>query len=130
MRKMLLVTGGGVSSESSFWQKVRQKIGIPESRTRGQEVDFGMVGGAQIKGAVQLPLFAKAETSAEAKTNIGFSNEDSSTFVGLSGVDLLMQLRKKGFTFVVDDFLTYLGKFRDLWPSSLKKLRDRVHQSS
>jgi hypothetical protein len=126
-RKMLLVTGGGVSSETSFWQKVRQKIGIPESRTRGQEVDFGLEGGAQIKGAVQLPLFAKAETSAEAKTNIGFSNEDSSTFVGLSGVDLLMHLGKKGFTFVVDDF-HYIP--RDIQRSLAQQFKEAARQGA
>src|ERR1700680_1350654 len=90
-RKMLLVTGGGVSNENSFWQKVRQKIGIPESRTRGQQVQFDVGGSAQIKGEMQLPLFVDAGASVEAKSNIGLSHEDSNTFVGLFGVDLLMQ---------------------------------------
>jgi hypothetical protein len=126
-RKMLLVTGGGVSNENSFWQKVRQKIGIPESRTRGQQVEFGMGGGAQIKGEMQLPLFANAGASAEAKSNIGLSQEDSNTFVGLSGVDLLMQLQKKGFTFVVDDF-HYIS--RDVQRSLAEQFKEAARQGA
>ncbi len=59
--KMLLVTGGGISNESRFWQKVRKKLQLPSSRSIStQDTQSSQLAGKSEAG-LQIPLVFNAK---------------------------------------------------------------------
>jgi hypothetical protein len=102
VNSMLLVTGGGIDSESAFWQRIRSKLKAPIASSTSTGSGASREIGANAKGG--LGFLVKGEASLEGK--FGRSEQQQSTFQfeGLSGVDLLAQVRAAGKTLVVDDF--------------------------
>ena len=103
-RKMLLVTGGGMSSGAIFWQKLRSRLGLPlqwtESKSRGVETGIG----ATASAGIQIPLVAKGGGAIQGSLTGSSGTEESRQYAGPDGVELLEYIASKGITLVVDDF--------------------------
>jgi hypothetical protein len=119
LKSMLLVTGGGVDSEATFWHRIRSKLKLPTgSSTSAASGKSREVGGSAKAG---IGFLLKGEGGVDGK--IGRSELEQSTFQfdGLSGVDLLEHVRANGKTLVVDDF-HYID--RDLQASLVEQLKE------
>ena len=103
-RRMLMVTGGGVSTEDHFWRKLRQRLSLPaattSSSTRGGTAEFGGKAGA----SVQLPLIAGGKAELEGKAGTASSSGEAHEYDGPDGTELLEYVAAHGYTLVVDDF--------------------------
>lgn len=104
---MLLVTGGGVDSEATFWQRIRSRLKVPSSTSTSTSSEKSREIGANAKGG--LGFIFKGEAGLNGK--IGRAEQEQATleFDGISGVDLLEQVRSAKKTLVVDDF-HYIGR--------------------
>lgn len=100
---MLLITGGGVGSEATFWQRIRSKLKVPatSSSTSGQGKSREVGGSAKASFGA---FIAKGEGQVDGK--IGRSEQEQTTFQfdELGGVELLDLVRAQKKTLVVDDF--------------------------
>jgi len=103
MGSMLLITGGGVGSEATFWQRIRSKLKVPatSSSTSGQGKNREIGGSARASFGA---FIAKGEGQVDGK--IGRSEQEQTTFQfdELGGVELLDLVRSQKKTLVVDDF--------------------------
>jgi hypothetical protein len=103
MRSMLLITGGGVGSEATLWQRIRSKLKVPatSSSTSGQGKSREIGGSARASFGA---FIAKGEGQVDGK--IGRSEQEQTTFQfdELGGVELLDLVRSRKKTLVVDDF--------------------------
>jgi hypothetical protein len=99
---MLLVTGGGVDSEATFWQRIRSKLKLPAgSSTSAASGKSREVGGSAKAG---IGFLFKGEGGVDGKIGRSELQQATLNFEGLAGVDLLDQVRSNGRTLVVDDF--------------------------
>lgn len=103
-KKMLLLTGGGISSEGLFWAKLRSKLGLPteSSKSRSADIEMGLVG--KVEAAAQLPLIGKAGGSFEGNYSQTNGITESKRYDGPDGTELLDYVARQGYTLVVDDF--------------------------
>lgn len=108
-RKMLLVTGGGISSEDIFWRRLRGKLKMPlewsESETHRLDKGQGSNAGAEI----QLPMIVKGGGGVQNSVTDSLGTEESRTYAGPDGIELLDYIAREGYTLVVDDF-HYIGR--------------------
>jgi len=116
---MLLVTGGGVDSESTFWHRIRTRLKIPA----GTSTSMTSEKSREVEGAAKagIGFLVKGEGSVGGK--IGRSEQEQATFQfdGISGVDLLEHVRELRKTLVVDDF-HYIG--RELQASLVEQFKE------
>jgi len=103
-KKMIKVSGGGITSEAIFWQRLRSKLNLPVSESKKDS--SSRVLGTQIdaKGKAGILFFAEGEAGAQGKIESEKSNERSLTYDGPDGPAILDYLRNKKIPLVVDDF--------------------------
>jgi len=107
--KMLLVTGGGISDESIFWQKVRKKLQLPLSRSIStQNTQSSQLTGKSEAG-LQIPLLFNAKGGIDGSLSRGQSQGETNQYDGPDGTELLEFIGQNGYKLVVDDF-HYIGK--------------------
>jgi hypothetical protein len=102
LNSMLLVTGGGIDSDSTFWQRIRSKLKVPASASTSSAV--GKSGEVGTKASAGVKFLFNAQGEVDGK--FGKSEQSQSTFEfdPISGVELLDRVRKANKTLVVDDF--------------------------
>lgn len=108
-RQMLLITGGGVSLEAIFWQKIRKKLGLPSSRSASSQASRSSELTGKTETGLQLPLLLNAKGGIEGKLSSETSSEELAQYDGPNGTELLEFIGQKGYTLVVDDF-HYISK--------------------
>jgi hypothetical protein len=101
---MLLVAGGGVSSESVFWQRLRSKLDLPTTLTSKNVSSTSTEVKSDLSGNIQIPLVAKGEGKIGGSLGESTENAVSATYDGRNGVGLLEFIRDKNLILVVDDF--------------------------
>jgi len=102
-RGMLLIPGGGISSEDLFWHRVRSRLKIPVSKTTASTVSTQRE--TSVKGGVEGSVYVvKAKGEAERKNATGQESSQTDQYEGAHGIELLERVRDLGFTLVVDDF--------------------------
>ena len=101
---MLLITGGGVKSESEVWRKIRSQLGLPSGTSSG--ITSAMTGriAAEMKGSGGIPGIFSGSVGGTAGADLLRSNDETQSFDELVGVDLLRAVRESGKTLVIDDF--------------------------
>ena len=105
-KPMVLITGGGVASETACWNKVRTRLGLPATLTstttanRFREfdaaqtpADFPVVERASVEGARDSSWESERHPSA-----------GTTSYAGPNGVELLEYLRDRNKMLVIDDF--------------------------
>jgi hypothetical protein len=102
--RMLLVTGGGVSEESIFWQKIRKKLKLPSSKSISSQTTRSSQFTGKTETGVQLPIVFNAKVGYDGSLGTGESSGEVSQDDGLDGAELLESIRERGYTLVVDDF--------------------------
>jgi len=102
--RMLIVTGGGISAESQFWQKLRQKLGIPAARTLNRDKTRSAEIGGKAGASVGLPFVVKGKGEIEGKAASSRTSGEAEHYGGPDGTELLQHIDQKGYTLVVDDF--------------------------
>ena len=102
VNSMLLVTGGGVDSEATFWQRIRSRLKVPAGSSTSNSESKSREIGASAKGG--FGFIFKGEGGVDGK--LGRAEQEQSTlqFDPISGVDLLGLVRNSKRTLVVDDF--------------------------
>ncbi len=119
LNSMLLVTGGGVDSEATFWQRIRSKLKIPAGTstsatdTKSREIGTSATGG--------LGFVIKGEAGVTGTIGRGEQAQSTLQFDGVSGVDLLEAVRTNHKTLVVDDF-HYIN--RDIQASLVEQFKE------
>ena len=103
-RKMLIVTGGGVSTEDLFWRKMRQKLGLPVVTRREHGRDKGGEFGGKAGASMQIPFVVEGKAELEGKLKSSESSGEGFDYEGPDGTELLEFVASKGYTLVVDDF--------------------------
>ena len=103
-RKMLLITGGGMSSEPVFWRKMRSKLGLPLDWTESRVQGLGATLGAKAEVGIQVPMVAKGGGGVQGEVTGSKSTEQAKHYAGSDGVELLSYIAGQGVTLVVDDF--------------------------
>lgn len=107
--KILLVTGGGISAESIFWQKVRKKLQLPLSKSISTQATQSSQLTGKSEAGFQVPLLFNAKGGIDGSLSTGRSQGETSQYDGPDGTELLEFIGQNGHTLVVDDF-HYIGK--------------------
>ncbi|MBW4690187.1 MAG: hypothetical protein KME27_00300 [Lyngbya sp. HA4199-MV5] len=107
--QMLLVTGGGVSDEATFWQKIRKKIELPSFRSVSSQTSRSSQLTGKTEAGLQLPLLLNAKGGIEGNLGTGSSSGELTQYEGPNGTELLEFIGQKGYALVVDDF-HYISK--------------------
>jgi hypothetical protein len=119
LKSILLVTGGGVDSEATFWQRIRSKLKLPAAASTSATETKSREIGAAAKGA--LGFIVKGEAGLDGKLSRGEQAQSTFQFDGVSGVDLLDVVRANHKTLVVDDF-HYIN--RDIQASLVEQFKE------
>ncbi len=102
-RGMLLIPGGGITSEPLFWDRIRTRLRLPEKQTTSAVASQGKEGSlkAEVGGSIYV---AQAKAGSESKTTSATQNSQTDTYDGPDGIGLLEYIRDSEYTIVIDDF--------------------------
>lgn len=103
-RSMLLITGGGITTEFLFWQRLRSRLNMPNSRSDSKTSARATEIQPQIKANVQVPFFAKGEGSIGGKIGTNIGKAETASYDGPDSLTILEHLRDQAITLVIDDF--------------------------
>lgn len=102
--KMLLVTGGGISEESIFWQKVRKKLQLPSSKSISTQVTRSSQLTGKSETGLQIPMLFNAKGGFDGSMSTAQAQGETNEYDGPDGTELLEFIGQNGYTLVVDDF--------------------------
>jgi hypothetical protein len=103
-RKLLFISGGGVGTLEAFWERIRDRLNLPQQvmvvagKTTTGTLETSAKAGVSIPGVF--------ETGGGVKGTHGNTDSASTntTHAPTQGLKLLSLLKELGFTLVVDDF--------------------------
>jgi hypothetical protein len=102
--QMLLITGGGVSEESIFWQKIRKKLDLPSSKSISKQTSRSSQLTGKMETGLQLPLLFNAKGGVEGNIGTVNSSAELNQYEGPNGTELLEFIGQQGYALVIDDF--------------------------
>ena len=105
----ILITGGGVSEENIFWEKLRQKLQLPKSQSVSNQSSTSAQVKAKAEGGLKLPFVASGKVGVESGLTGGKTSGEISQYEGPNGTELLEFIGNSGYALVVDDF-HYINK--------------------
>lgn len=123
IKSMLLVTGGGIDTEATFWQRIRSRLKIPVSSSTSSGNDKSREIEAKAKGG--LGFIVKGEAGLGGKIGRAEHQQATFEFEGLNGVELLERVRAAGKTLVVDDFHYIDRRYKSALLNSSRKLLEQ-----
>jgi len=108
-RKMLLVTGGGISAQEPFWKKLRNQIGLPMEWAQSSSKNTESQRSTSIGASVQIPMIVSGKGDLGSTISQSVGTTELRNYTGPDGVELLNYITSQGYTIVVDDF-HYISK--------------------
>jgi hypothetical protein len=120
---LITVTGAGIGSPDDIWARVLDWMGVPNRTERSSTTAGTASVGGTIKGAVGLPLIAKAEAEGTAGAEVSHERGKSRSFDrgGLS--EVVEVIANTEYVVLVDDF-HYMP--RDVQAEAAKTLKEAV----
>jgi hypothetical protein len=109
IKSILLITGGGIDSEETFWQRVRSKLAIPASSSTSSTSGTSGEVGAKVSAGLGIKAILSAGGEVGGKLGKSEQSQSAAAFDPVRGVELLEKVRGAGKTLVVDDF-HYIGR--------------------
>lgn len=109
IKSMLLITGGGIDSEETFWQRVRSKIRVPAASSTSSTSGTSGEVGAKASAGVGIKVIFNAGGEIDGKFAKSEQSQSTAAFDPVRGVELLEKVRAESKTLVVDDF-HYIGR--------------------
>lgn len=103
-KRMLLITGSGIKTETTFWQRLRQRLDMPLNQTIGTVEERTVGGELEVKGKVGFLGLGGAEGGGRGKMESKLGDQEQKNFEGPDGVAILSHLRTNNIPLVVDDF--------------------------
>ena len=101
---LLLIPGGGIGEEPTFWKRLRGKLKLPVQETASASQEKSAEFGAKGEAGMELPFLAKAKGGVEGKLGTGSGSGQSAEYEGPDGIELLDYIHKRGLTLLIDDF--------------------------
>ena len=102
--RMLLIPGGGISSEYDFWNRLRIELDLPSKIDSLASVQHTEGTSTQIGAKAGIPGVITAQGDLSANGSVLTSTSQVHTHDGMSGPQMLGYLRTQGIRLVVDDF--------------------------
>lgn len=118
---LLLIPGGGIAEEGSFWKRLRGKLKLPFQQTTSASQERSAEFGAKGEAEMGVPFLAQAKGGLEGKLGTGRGSEQSAEYEGPDGIDLLDYIHKRGLTLLIDDFHYIVPEVQESLAEQLKE---------
>jgi hypothetical protein len=102
--KLILLAGGGIRDEASFWDRLRSKLEIPAGTAITTTLSNSSQLLSEVKAGIHIPFIAKGEGKVGGVMGDGRSSATTETNVAPDALSLLQYIRDSKRVLVLDDF--------------------------
>lgn len=122
---LITITGAGIDHPSDAWDRILDWMASPSEVSRAKTIEGNATIGAEAKGGVQIPLFARGEAGGRGEIQVGGSTENARTYRRRGLSQVVEEIGGSDFVVLVDDF-HYMS--RDVQEEVAKQVKEAVRQ--